>query len=585
MSSDADSKTAEGRGPGEVVEPSTEELRAFWDVPSRMAFIVGADYRIRSANPATATVAAMDHAAMPGRTLREILPFAWDILEPIVDRVIASGAPVSGTLKPVDFTELTLDALPIRFGSDDPRVLIVGSDPQHIPFSSLEGALSTRQVYFENLRRLACASSEDSAAVIVDALRFMVETFRLQRAIVRLMTDDEAWFRTEYEYHRPEDAPVSPREITVESIAWATDKLVRGEPIVLSSPDELPADGEGLRAVLERVGTRAVVCVPVVDGRRLLGYVAYPGPEGRVWTQVDVTRLRLLGEVIAAVLVRNRAEDDLKDRSCFEEHVATAAMRFVGLAPEAVDAEIERALEAAGTCCKLDRALIALLDDEGEALSITHEWRAPGVPSIQALFKKGRRVEELPPLVRRALEGEDIAGREEDAEPGSAMAELLRAMNVHGFVMAPLHIEGRVGGLLTAQTRSHHRLDPPAYVARVKLIADVIAAALSERASRERVRRWERRFAQIVESAMDGVVLVDASGAVKDWNGPAASITAHGRSSAMAAATPSGTVTASGRRPARPAQKALALARLRPATRTSWPAAARRTAMRAPKPP
>src|SRR5262249_48847730 len=71
---------------------------------------------------------------------------------------------------------------------------------------------------------------------------------------------------------------------------------------------------------------------------------------------------------------------------------------------------------------------------------------------------------------------------------------------------------------------THRRRDPPSHVVRMRLVADVISAALSHRAARERVRRWERRFAQIIESAMDGVVLLDASGVVRDWTAQAARI-------------------------------------------------------------
>lgn len=485
---DTGTKIPSGAGDPEGVEPSMEELRSFWDVPSRIALVIGADHRVRRANEGAVRAANRDPADIVGRTIKELMPFSRDVIEAIVDRVIASGAPASGTISAIDFAEMTLDVFPIAVRSEDPRALLIATDPRHIPFDEPDGANATRTSYFDYLQRLACVSSADSAALIEETLRYIVQTYRLKRAYVRLLTDDEAWFRTEYEYYPPEIGPVSPREITVTSIAWANERFLRGESIVLSSPDDLPSDDQDFRAALERVNVRATISVPVLDGPRLFGYVAYPAEEGRSWSTLDVNRLRLLGEVIAAVLVRNRAERDLQDRFRFEEQLAAATMRVVGIEPEAVDAELERTLAAVGASCNFDRALISRLNDAGDTVSITHEWCAPGVPSIRARFQ-GKRLDELSSFARRALAGEDVVGREEDAAPGSELAQLLRALQIHGIVISPLHIEGRVGGLFTVQTCGHHRFDPPAYVARVRLTADVIAAAHSERAARERARR------------------------------------------------------------------------------------------------
>lgn len=94
MSNDVDTKTPAESGPSEVTEPSNEELRAFWDVPSVIALLVGADHRIRSANHGLATATSREHAALPGRTLKESMPSAGASIAAVVDRVIASGEPV-----------------------------------------------------------------------------------------------------------------------------------------------------------------------------------------------------------------------------------------------------------------------------------------------------------------------------------------------------------------------------------------------------------------------------------------------------------------------------------------------------------
>ncbi len=66
--------------------------------------------------------------------------------------------------------------------------------------------------------------------------------------------------------------------------------------------------------------------------------------------------------MIAAVVVRTSAEADFRDRLRLEEQLSAAARQFVGLAPEDVDAEVERTLATLGEGQGFDRAMVLLLD-------------------------------------------------------------------------------------------------------------------------------------------------------------------------------------------------------------------------------
>ncbi|APR76068.1 Anaerobic nitric oxide reductase transcription regulator NorR [Minicystis rosea] len=486
--------------------------------------VVDEGLRILHANRGFSSLVAWADESLLGRALSDVVPSMSQGITTVVRRALESGEPTADVIVSSDAAELALDVLPIGARRHETSAVIVLSDPRHRVIDDVSEA---GRAFFDLARRLARADTDESTAVIEEALRFVVERCGLDRAYVRLVADDEVSYVTPYEAHRPGLPPLATTDIPIASRAWANERFARGEFVAISSLEELPPDAKEFRDALEQIGVHTTVGVPVLDGPRLLGYVAYVAREPRAWSPGAILRLRFLGEAIAAILARRRAEEDIRFRVHFEELLSTAAARFVFIAPEDVDAEIQRTLEKIAVERKLDRAVLMQLDDTGVDLAVTHEWCAPGVASIKALFTGP--VTTLSPLVRKTLAGEAVGARAEDAEPGSDADALLRRMEAQAFVLAPLHIEGRVRGVMMLQLTHRRRDSLRGGVARVKLVAEVIAAALTSRAARERVQRWERRFAQILESAMDGVILIDGAGIVKDWTAQATSVLGVGR--------------------------------------------------------
>ena len=300
------------RGAAEAGGPSADELSTLWEVPSAGVLVLDRELRIRSANGAFSHLVDQSAERLRGRRLAEVAPLTAHAIGAAVASALGSGVPVSGAHVPYNFAELSVDALPLDARGRDPRAVVVVSDTRRRPLAAPDGASGARRAFFDIARRMARATTEEAGAAVVATLRFAVETYRLERAFVRLLTDDGAVYRTTHEHHRPDVPPLAHREIATESIAWANERFARGEVVVLSSLDEIPPDQAGFRAALERVEVRATVTVPVLDGPRVLGYVAYPASEGRAWTPAEVDLLRLIGEMIAAVVVRSLADERVR---------------------------------------------------------------------------------------------------------------------------------------------------------------------------------------------------------------------------------------------------------------------------------
>jgi PAS domain S-box-containing protein len=499
--------------------PRADELGAVWDLPSGAIFVVDASLTIRSTNRAYAELVGEEQTSLVGRPLKEVMPLMAAPLSAIVGKVLATGEPSPGVYVPYNFAELSVDALPVGTEGPDRRVALILADTRRRPISAPDGVSGARLRFFEVARLMARAKSDEFDSAVVEALRFATETYRLVRVHVRLLDAERVNYVSAYDYHPADSAHAAPQEITVASVQWMHEQLLRGEAITLSSPDELPTDDKGFREALHRVDVRATFTVPVLEGTRLLGYIAYAAREERVWSKPEINLLRLLGEMIAALVVRGQAEEEFKNRLDFESLLATIARSFVDIAPEDVDAALDRVMREVGERRRLHRVLITMLDDEG-ALSVTHEWDSPGAPPVGATFTGN--VESLSPVVRRVLSGETIAARDTSAAP--ELAGLLLQMGARMLVLSPLYVEGKIRGVLNVQTSDYRRDALVMYSARVDIFADVISAVLSQRASRERTRRWDRVVTQIFESAMDGVVIVDRLGLIKEWTPRAAAV-------------------------------------------------------------
>jgi formate hydrogenlyase transcriptional activator len=93
------------------------------------------------------------------------------------------------------------------------------------------------------------------------------------------------------------------------SDGWLIERLVRGEPVVISRPEEFPRDALAAR----RAGGYSVLGVPAwASGRVVCALVIDKLRSPRRWTQPLVERLRLLAEILGTALERCRHEDGLR---------------------------------------------------------------------------------------------------------------------------------------------------------------------------------------------------------------------------------------------------------------------------------
>jgi formate hydrogenlyase transcriptional activator len=150
----------------------------------------------------------------------------------------------------------------------------------------------------------------DVDAAIHEAQRCIVEALDLDGSTLFERSDDGDLLGT-HGWWRPE-VPAPPAGVSAkESFPWMLAKLLAGELVCLSSPDELP-DGVD-RASLLRFDLKSTVVVPLTLAQRIVGVVSFGVMRSeRQWPPETLQRLRLAASVFASVLDRRHNDEVLR---------------------------------------------------------------------------------------------------------------------------------------------------------------------------------------------------------------------------------------------------------------------------------
>ena len=207
------------------------------------------------------------------------------------------------------------------------------------------------------------------------------------------------------------------------------------------------------------------------------------------------------------VLKTRRASDvSLEELLAFERLLSDLSARFANVSGEQVVAEIEIAL----------KQLLKFLDcDRGNFVEFTDQGKQEILCSVAL-----GRVELLPlgpvPPHLSWFVGELLAGRTiiirsyEDFPPeAAAAAEYYRCVGIRSQLVIPLSVGGRVVAAIGFGSFRNTRRWPEEFIARVKVVSDVMAQALVRKRSEAALRASEERWRSIFETSTLAILILD----------------------------------------------------------------------------
>jgi formate hydrogenlyase transcriptional activator len=131
-------------------------------------------------------------------------------------------------------------------------------------------------------------------------------------------------------YQRP-GCPAVPAQADGQTLfPWGLRQLQRGETIVLSDLDDLPAEAARDKESWRRFGTVSTVIVPLSIGGVGFGGLSFASlRQRREWSETLLKQLRLIAQVFASALHRARSEKELRESVLRFRQVAEVTNDFI----------------------------------------------------------------------------------------------------------------------------------------------------------------------------------------------------------------------------------------------------------------
>ena len=179
--------------------------------------------------------------------------------------------------------------------------------------AALKDRLAFERLLSEVSAGFAGRPSGEIAEALQDALARIVDCLEVDRATLAQVSDDGRTLDLTYTSyaHRidRQRGQIHPGEFP-----WGAEKSRRGEVVCFSSLGNLPGEASTDRASYARYGIKSVVAVPLMAGPARLGVLALATVRyERAWSVEMVERLRLLGEIFTAAVMRQRADTDARE--------------------------------------------------------------------------------------------------------------------------------------------------------------------------------------------------------------------------------------------------------------------------------
>jgi len=164
------------------------------------------------------------------------------------------------------------------------------------------------------------------------ALAKVIEVLHVDRAGLAEFAPDGRSIRLSHRQRRPGLPPLSPL-LTTDHYPWTIARVLRGEWVMFSRLDDLPAEAETDREMFRLAGTRSFASVPLRVGGTIVGVLRVASVTSeRAWSAEFLQQLELLSDIFGSALAQRRAEADRREQEDRFRTMADAAPVMIWMA-------------------------------------------------------------------------------------------------------------------------------------------------------------------------------------------------------------------------------------------------------------
>jgi PAS domain S-box-containing protein len=170
---------------------------------------------------------------------------------------------------------------------------------QHSSFESLLGELSAELV---NL------PLESIDAAIESCMKTLVEFFEVDRCHFGEFSGDQSKIVVPYFYSRPDINIPQITEIGKDYLSFVYVSVKQDKLISFSKPSELPDSAQKDRAMIEKIGIKSLLVVPLkIDNVVQFGLSLSTVEKHRHWKKQSISQIKIMGNILANVIQRKIA--------------------------------------------------------------------------------------------------------------------------------------------------------------------------------------------------------------------------------------------------------------------------------------
>jgi PAS domain S-box-containing protein len=204
------------------------------------------------------------------------------------------------------------------------RLIAVQSVGRDITDRKLAEEQRQRQAEFDSvltqvLARFASSTASELDEAVSAGLKAIATFFGADEGFVAIVSADGQTWSSAYDWCAPTVPSTRERyqNVPFGVFPWGEQKILAGELVRINDLSELPPDAEVDRKRNEAEGVRSILAVPIRGAAgRVTGSVGLRSHAKAVkWSDVGTARLQMVGNAIASLLERKRAEQTLREVS------------------------------------------------------------------------------------------------------------------------------------------------------------------------------------------------------------------------------------------------------------------------------
>ena len=379
----------------------------------------------------------------------------------------------------------------------------------------IEDALRESEGRFRLLHELgdATRSLTDPHQIMESVARLLGAHLQASRCAYADVEKDSDHFAIQHDYTDGCASIVGTYQLALFGPRAVSDMLA-GRTLVCSDVDGELAPEEGAD-MFNALGIKAVICCPLLKNGGLRAMMAIHQATVRAWKPAEVTLVQDVVERCWAVIERARAEAEVRERARLSALRGDIALQL------AADEDLDRTLQ---TCCAL---LVHHLD-----AAFARVWTMNAAEPVLGLRASAGLYTHLDGPHSKVRVGEFKIGAIAESrqphltndvvhDPRVSDPEWAAREKIVAFAGYPLTVEGRVLGVVAMFAR-HPFSD--AVLGDLAPIADSLAQCIERKRAASALHRSETLKAAIINTSLDGFILMNHEGMIADWNSAAETI-------------------------------------------------------------